>query len=55
MSGNTCDGETRLIRTGESIRFRGDRPHKLLNPGTDYAHATMVLVLRQMPSESQRN
>ena len=51
----TCDGETRLIRTGESIRFRGDRPHKLFNPGTDYAHATMVLVLRQMSPESQRN
>src|SRR5262245_18813068 len=45
----TCDGETRPLKTGESIRFRGDRPHRLYNPGTDYAHATMVLVLRQMP------
>jgi transcriptional regulator with XRE-family HTH domain len=44
----TCDGETRPLKTGESIRFRGDRPHRLYNPGTDYAHATMVLVLRQL-------
>lgn len=51
----TCDGETRLIKTGESVRFRGDRPHRLFNPGTDYAHATMVLVLRQMASESSRS
>ena len=51
----TCDGETRLVRTGESVRFRGDRPHRLSNPGTDYAHATMVLVLRQMGSEAQRS
>lgn len=46
----TCDGETRLLKTGESVRFRGDRPHRLYNPGIDYAHATMVLVLRQMAS-----
>ena len=51
----TCDGETRQLKTGESIRFRGDRPHRLFNPGTDYAHATMVLVLRQMAAEGQRN
>jgi transcriptional regulator with XRE-family HTH domain len=44
----TCDGETRPLKTGESVRFRGDRPHRLYNPGTDYAHATMVLVLRQL-------
>lgn len=46
----TCDGEPRLLKTGESVRFRGDRPHRLFNPGTDYAHATMVLVLRQLAS-----
>lgn len=51
----TCDGETRLIKTGESVRFRGDRSHRLFNPGTDYAHATMVLVLRQMASDAARN
>jgi transcriptional regulator with XRE-family HTH domain len=50
----TCDGETRPLKTGESIRFRGDRPHRLFNPGTDYAHATMMLVLRQMATEGQR-
>lgn len=50
----TCDGEARVVKTGESVRFRGDRPHKLFNPGTDYAHATMVLVLRQLAaSEAQ--
>lgn len=46
----TCDGETRPLKSGESVRFRGDRPHKLHNPSTDYAHATMVLVLRQLGS-----
>jgi XRE family transcriptional regulator, regulator of sulfur utilization len=51
----TCDGETRPLKMGESIRFRGDRPHRLHNPGTDYANATMVLVLRQMASEALRS
>ncbi|MFL5260231.1 MAG: helix-turn-helix domain-containing protein [Hyphomicrobiales bacterium] len=44
----TCDGEVRTVKTGEAIRFRGDRPHKLLNTGSADAHATMVLVLHQL-------
>jgi transcriptional regulator with XRE-family HTH domain len=44
----TCDKETRSVKAGEAIRFRGDRPHKLVNPGTVDAHATMVLVLHQL-------
>jgi quercetin dioxygenase-like cupin family protein len=44
----TCDGEVRTVKTGEAIRFRGDRPHKLLNTSPVDAHATMVLVLYQL-------
>jgi XRE family transcriptional regulator, regulator of sulfur utilization len=44
----TCDGEVRTVKTGEAIRFRGDRPHKLFNAGSADAHATMVLVLHQL-------
>jgi XRE family transcriptional regulator, regulator of sulfur utilization len=44
----TCDGEVRTVKTGEAIRFRGDRPHKLLNTSSVDAHATMVLVLYQL-------
>jgi len=38
----------RTVKTGEAIRFRGDRPHKLVNAGSSDAHATMVLVLHQL-------
>ncbi len=38
--------ETRTIKSGESLRYRGDLPHRLANRGTGDAHATMVLVLR---------
>jgi transcriptional regulator with XRE-family HTH domain len=41
----TVAGEMRNIKTGESIRFHGDRPHKIVNIGPDLAHATMVLVV----------
>jgi transcriptional regulator with XRE-family HTH domain len=44
----TCNGEVRTVKTGEAIRFRGDRPHKLFNAGSADAHATMVLVLHQL-------
>jgi transcriptional regulator with XRE-family HTH domain len=43
----TCGDEMRTLRQGEAIRFRGDRPHKLVNTGTDEAHALMVLVMKQ--------
>lgn len=49
-----CDGEERSLKSGESIRFRGDRPHRLTNRGTDYAHATMVLVIRQLGDENAK-
>jgi len=44
----TCGNEVRTVKTGEAIRFRGDRPHKLVNAGSSDAHATMVLVLHQL-------
>jgi transcriptional regulator with XRE-family HTH domain len=42
----TVGNEMRNVRSGETIRFRGDRPHKLVNRGAAEAHAAMVLVLR---------
>jgi transcriptional regulator with XRE-family HTH domain len=44
----TCANEVKTVKTGEAIRFRGDRPHKLVNTGQTDAHATMVLVLHQL-------
>ena len=44
----TSGDETRRARAGEAIRFRGDLPHKIVNVGPGEAHATMVLVLRQL-------
>lgn len=38
--------EMRSIQAGESLRYRGDLPHRLRNCGAGEAHATMVLVLR---------
>jgi quercetin dioxygenase-like cupin family protein len=44
----TCDKEVRVVKVGEALRFRGDRPHKLVNIAPTDAHATMVLVLHQL-------
>ncbi len=44
----TAGEETRRAQAGEAIRFRGDLPHKIVNVGEGEAHATMVLVLRQL-------
>ena len=44
----TSGDETRRARAGEAIRFRGDLPHKIVNVGPGEAHATMVLMLRQL-------
>ena len=44
----TSGEEVRRIRAGETLRFRGDLPHKIENVGDGEAHATMVLVLRQL-------
>ena len=38
--------ETRTARAGEAIRYRGDRPHRLVNTGTSDVHAHMTLVLK---------
>jgi transcriptional regulator with XRE-family HTH domain len=50
----TCEKEVRTVKAGEAIRFRGDRPHKLVNIGPGDAHATMVLVLHQLSGWSRR-
>lgn len=34
--------------SGETLRYRGDRPHKLINTGAISAHATMVNILAHM-------
>jgi transcriptional regulator with XRE-family HTH domain len=44
----TSGEETRRAKTGETLRFRGDLPHRIVNVGQGEAHATMVLVLRQL-------
>ena len=44
----TSGEETKRAKVGEAIRFRGDLPHRIVNVGEGDAHATMVLVLRQM-------
>ena len=44
----TTGDETRRAKMGEAIRFRGDLPHKIVNVGEGEAHASMVLVLRQL-------
>src|SRR5262245_24073747 len=44
----TAGDDTRRVKAGEALRFRGDLPHRIVNPGEVEAHATMVLVLRQL-------
>jgi transcriptional regulator with XRE-family HTH domain len=51
----TVGEEMRTARAGEAVRYRGDRPHRLLNIGSTNAHATMVLVLRQLAGEEKRS
>src|SRR5215210_1222209 len=42
----TVGEEMRTTRAGEAIRYRGDRPHRLVNIGSTNAHAMMVVVRR---------
>lgn len=42
----TVAGETHRAKAGECLRYRGDRPHKVVNVGAEPAHATMVLVVK---------
>lgn len=44
----TAGDDIRGVKAGEALRFRGDIPHKIVNIGEGDAHATMVLVLRQL-------
>jgi transcriptional regulator with XRE-family HTH domain len=43
-----CGVETRRVRAGESLRYRGDLPHVLRNVGNEPAHATMVLIMHPL-------
>ena len=44
----TTGDQVKRAKAGESLRFRGDIPHRIVNVGDGEAHATMVLVLRQL-------
>ncbi|WP_421694962.1 helix-turn-helix domain-containing protein [Aestuariivirga sp.] len=44
----TSGDDTKRVKLGETLRFRGDLPHKIVNVGEGEAHATMMLVLRQL-------
>ena len=44
----TTGDQIKRAKTGETLRFRGDMPHRIVNVGDGEAHATMVLVLRQL-------
>lgn len=44
----TSGEESKRAKAGEALRFRGDLPHRIVNVGEGEAHATMVLVLRQL-------
>lgn len=42
----TVNGETKIVKAGETLRYRGDRDHKIKNSGTQDAHATMVDIMK---------
>ena len=44
----TTGDQIKRAKAGETLRFRGDIPHRIVNVGEGEAHATMVLVLRQL-------
>ncbi len=43
----TTGGEVQSVKTGETLRFRADVPHKIVNTGSGEAHAIMMLALKQ--------
>lgn len=43
----TAGIETKIVKAGETLRFKADVPHKIVNRGTNEAHAIMMLALRQ--------
>jgi transcriptional regulator with XRE-family HTH domain len=48
----TTGGETRLAKAGEALRYRADVPHKIVNSGSEPAHAVMMLALRQFGAQT---
>ena len=42
----TVDGESKIVKTGETLRYRGDRNHMIENVGDTPAHASMILALK---------
>lgn len=42
----TVDGETRSGNAGDTLRYRGDRNHRITNPGSEPAIAIMVDILK---------
>lgn len=44
----TCGDETKTVKKGEILRYRGDERHVIENTGSGDAHATMVLVMRPL-------
>lgn len=50
----TVADEVHTVAQGEALRYRGDRPHKIVNTGEGDAHATMVLVLRTFSGDERR-
>ncbi len=46
--------EKALVRSGESLRYRGDLPHVIRNPGGEEAHAIMVLQMRPLHAMEAR-
>ena len=49
----TVNGESRIVEVGETLRYRGDQPHKIVNVGDEPAHATRVDVLKLTLVESK--
>ncbi len=45
-----CGKESKTVKKGESIRYRGDEIHTITNIGDGNAHATMVLIMRPIGS-----
>ena len=39
-------GDVKVARRGETLRYRGDRDHKIVNIGDVDAHATMILMMK---------
>jgi transcriptional regulator with XRE-family HTH domain len=44
-------GETEIVRAGETLRYRVDRPHLIRNAGTVPARAVMVCILKAAAME----